>query len=146
MEKNDYGLGENLRLTKQRRVILDILKSTDTHPTADWVYTKARRQIKNVSLGTIYRNLNLLTKESLIKKFDFGFGLSRFDGCMEPHSHLICDACGSILDLPPEKNQIDMTDLENKTGYAISTYEIEFHGICPKCKLESIQTDKATIL
>jgi Fe2+ or Zn2+ uptake regulation protein len=146
MEKNDYGLGENLRLTKQRRVILDILKSTDVHPTADWVYTKARRQIKNVSLGTIYRNLNLLTKESLIKKFDFGFGLARFDGCMDPHSHLICDSCGSILDLPPEKHQIDLADLENKTGYIISTYEIEFHGICPKCILENNQTDKANTL
>ncbi|MBP7733305.1 MAG: transcriptional repressor [Caldisericia bacterium] len=136
MEKNDYGLGENLRLTKQRRVILEILKSTDTHPTADWIYAKARKQIKNVSLGTIYRNLNLLTRENLIKKFDFGFGLARFDGCMEHHSHLICSSCGAIIDLPPEKNAVNISDLETKTGYSISSYEIEFHGICAKCKLD----------
>jgi Fur family peroxide stress response transcriptional regulator len=137
VDKNDYGLGENLRLTKQRRVILDILRATDTHPTADWVYSKARRQIKNVSLGTIYRNLNLMTKESLIKKFDFGFGLSRFDGCMDPHSHLICDNCGAIIDLPAEHEPEKIAQLENKTGFSIHSYEIELHGICPKCKLES---------
>ncbi len=136
MDKNDYGLNEKLRLTKQRRVILDILRSTDTHPTADWVYTRARRQIKNVSLGTIYRNLGLLAKENLVKKFDFGFGFARFDGCMDQHSHLVCDNCGAIIDLPVENSPVDLANIETRTGFSISGFEIEIHGICPKCKAD----------
>ena len=139
MDKNDYGLGENLRLTKQRRVIMDILKSTDTHPTADWIYSKARRQIKNISLGTVYRNLNLMTRENLIKKFDFGFGLARFDGGMEPHSHLVCDKCGTIIDLPVDGKSVNVADMEDKTGFSINSFEIELHGICPKCKAEQFK-------
>ncbi len=144
MSKKDYGLSENMRLTKQRRVILDILRSTDAHPTADWVYAKARRQIKNLSLGTVYRNLGILSKEGLIQKLDLGMGQARYDGRIENHVHLICDKCGSIKEIMQSQDSSQTQEIEQKSGYRIDRVAMEMHGLCPKCKLT--ETDSRVTL
>ena len=74
-----------IRMTKQRKLILDVLRSTKSHPTADWIYEKVRQEIPNISLGTIYRNLNILRDMGEIMELDYGSKYSRFDGNAENH-------------------------------------------------------------
>src|SRR5512135_2658698 len=96
------------RMTKQKRVILEVLKNTKSHPTADWVYDKVKKKIPNISLGTVYRNLNILKSQGEITELCYGKGFSRFDGNASHHYHFTCEQCGRILDVetPP------FTDME----------------------------------
>ena len=136
MTRRDYGLSDNMRLTKQRRVILDILRNTDTHPTADWVYAKARRQIKNLSLGTVYRNLGILTREGLVQKLELGFGQARYDGRTDGHIHIVCDKCGVIKEMMQPEKFAKINEIQDKSGFQINHIAMEIHGICPKCKTD----------
>ncbi len=88
-----------LRSTMPRRVILDVVRATDTHPTAAIVFERVRRRLPRVSLATVYRNLRRLAAEGLLRERVEATGL-RFDPNVGPHDHFICVACGRILDLP----------------------------------------------
>src|SRR3989441_1083128 len=88
-----------LRLTRQRRIILEVVRATDAHPTAALVYRRVRRRLPRVSLATVYRNLRVLAAEGfLAERADTG-GL-RFDGNTRPHDHFTCLVCGRIYDVP----------------------------------------------
>jgi len=134
MTRRDYGLNDNMRLTKQRKAILDILRATDSHPTADWIYAKAKRQMKNLSLGTVYRNLGILAKVGLIQKLDFGLGQSRYDGNIDNHLHLVCDMCGQVREMMQPKELSEIREIEQKTGFIINRVLMDLHGFCPGCK------------
>ena len=88
-----------IKRSKQKETILRILRSTSSHPSADWVYDQVRREIPNVSLATIYRNLRLLKEAGYIQQVDFSSEHGRFDGNTSAHYHLRCEKCGSIIDL-----------------------------------------------
>src|SRR5713226_5080679 len=85
-----------LRLTGPRRVVLDVLRSTESHPTAEWVHRVVRRRLPRVSLGTVYRNLRLLVGEGLVAEIQGPH--ARFDANLEAHHHFTCVRCGRILD------------------------------------------------
>ncbi|NPA17046.1 Fur family transcriptional regulator [Persephonella sp.] len=120
------------RNTQQRKVILDILRSTDIHPTADWIYERAREYIPNISLGTVYRNLKILRDEGLILELNDG-KQSRFDGRIDEHFHFKCTSCNSIYDIDtPEIVSVDESFLI-KEGYQVDSYDVIFSGICPRC-------------
>lgn len=120
------------RNTQQRKVILDILRSTDIHPTADWIYEKAREVIPNISLGTVYRNLKILKEEGLILELNDG-KQSRFDGRIDRHFHFKCTQCSSIYDIETEEVVQVNIDILNKKGYSVESWDIVFAGICPAC-------------
>ncbi len=120
------------RNTQQRKVILDILRSTDIHPTADWIYERAREYIPNISLGTVYRNLKILKDEGLILELNDG-KQSRFDGRIDEHFHFKCSNCNSIYDVDAEEAVRINEEILQKEGYQIYSYDITFTGICPKC-------------
>ncbi|WP_338151313.1 transcriptional repressor [Persephonella sp. IF05-L8] len=120
------------RNTQQRKVILDILRSTDIHPTADWIYERAREVIPNISLGTVYRNLKILKEEGLILELNDG-KQSRFDGRIDRHFHFKCAQCNSIYDIETEGIVEMKTDILNKKGYSVETWDVVFTGICPTC-------------
>ncbi len=122
------------RNTYQRQVILEILKSTNIHPTADWIYEKAREIIPNISLGTVYRNLKILKEEGLIIELTDG-KQSRFDGRIDNHFHFKCEKCGSIYDIEPGDVNVEYT-IEDK-GFMIKTVDINLTGICSKCNGEN---------
>ncbi|MEZ0323215.1 MAG: transcriptional repressor [Hydrogenothermaceae bacterium] len=125
------------RNTSQRKVIYDILKSTDTHPTADWVYERVRKYIPNISLGTVYRNLKVLKEKGYIIEISDG-KQSRFDARTDYHFHFKCSVCNNVYDIEPlDINlHLDTSSLEKK-GFKVSKYNIEFYGICKKCNKES---------
>lgn len=121
------------RNTNQRKIIYDIIKNTDTHPTADWIYEKARTYIPNISLGTVYRNLKILQEEGLIIEINDG-RQSRFDARTDRHYHFRCVKCERIYDIDLDMMNINV-DLKylSKKGFKIDKVNIDIEGICPKC-------------
>ncbi|MDO9109853.1 MAG: transcriptional repressor [Desulfatirhabdiaceae bacterium] len=122
-----------LRMTRQRQVILQELRKVRTHPSADEVYEMVRRLLPRISLGTVYRNLEILSELGEIQKIEICGKLKRFDGNTRDHYHLRCLNCHRIDDVP-EKIHFDFnSSLSSDTGYAITGHRLEFVGLCPEC-------------
>ncbi|MBE9501051.1 MAG: transcriptional repressor [Dehalococcoidia bacterium] len=122
------------RKSKQKEAILRVLKSTTSHPTADWVYEQVRKEIPNISLGTVYRNLKLLKQEGEILELDLASTQSRFDGNQQSHYHFRCEQCGRIFDVDePVDKEIDER-VAQKTGFKVSHHRLEFRGLCKDCQ------------
>lgn len=122
------------RMTRQKRLILDILRSTKTHPTADWIYEQAKRQIPNISLGTVYRNLKVLKEMGEIMELDYGSTYSRFDGNPLNHYHFSCLECGCIFDVPlPLKKSLEAEAAAAMEGAEVDAHRLEFYGRCAAC-------------
>ena len=122
-----------VKSSRQRNLILQILRSTKSHPTADWIYKEARKIIPNISLGTVYRNLNLLRDEGKIQELCYGRGISRYDGDLRDHYHVRCLECGCIQDVPHISPRASSCEVESMTGYRIYSHRLEFLGLCPEC-------------
>ena len=125
--------GKPRRNTRQREVILEELQRLTSHPTAVGLYQIVRRRLPKISLGTVYRNLELLTEMGTIRKLDFGAAEARFDANCRPHHHVRCVRCGRVDDVhdPP----LDLSRLQEHDlgGYRIVGYRLDFLGICPGC-------------
>jgi Fur family transcriptional regulator, ferric uptake regulator len=125
---------KNLRKTEPRRVILQEIKNLTSHPTADEVYDLVRKYIPRVSLGTIYRNLEILSKEGLIQKLDIGGTQRRFDGCTENHYHFRCMSCGQVSDLTTKPlKEIEWT-ISKLSPCEIHAHRLELIGLCVTCR------------
>lgn len=123
-----------LKNSKQRDAIKSFLMTRYDHPTAETVYLNVKKDFPNISLGTVYRNLSLLSEIGEIQKLSTGIGPDRFDGNPAPHYHFICNHCGSVLDL-------DVTGLDHINVLASQNFDgeieghlIYFYGKCPDCK------------
>ncbi len=116
-----------MRNTKQKELIFNIVSNSFDHLSADKIYLKARKVLSNISLGTVYRNLNQLVEEGKIKKIKMN-DKDCFDNLKEKHNHFICKKCQKIIDV---KDKIDLSHkIENNL---IVDYEINFIGICEDC-------------
>lgn len=124
----------NLRITKQRQIILDELCSVTSHPTADDLYQMVRKKLPRISLGTVYRNLETLAALGLIQKLEVGGTQKRFDGRPNTHYHVRCSRCGRVddLDIPPDLN-IEK-EASKHTLFTIVRHRLEFTGLCPDCQ------------
>ena len=120
--------------SRQRDLLIDILRNTKCHPDADWIYTRAREQMPNISLGTVYRNLSKLSDDGVILKLDVGRGGYHFDGDTSPHSHLLCDGCGCIIDIFNDYTPVLKPDAESKSDAEITHCTVLFKGKCAGCK------------
>ena len=130
-----------LRLTGPRRVILEVLRGTESHPTAEWVHRLVRRRLPRVSLGTVYRNLRLLVAEGLAAEIPGPH--ARFDANLDAHHHFTCVACGRIVDVagPLAEPQAEAlrVRIAARTGLAITHHRIELFGRCPQCRPAKIR-------
>jgi Fur family transcriptional regulator, peroxide stress response regulator len=122
------------RDTKQREAILKMLTSTRSHPTADQIYDEVRKDIPNISKGTVYRNLQVLQEDGEIVALNINGTQSRYEVKQESHYHFRCEKCGRVFDLdePVDKN-IDER-ISRKTGLAVSYHQTEFRGLCIDCQ------------
>jgi Fur family transcriptional regulator, peroxide stress response regulator len=125
-----------LRLTGPRRVVLEVVRRTESHPTAEWVHRMVRRRLPRVSLGTVYRNLRVLVEEGLVQELPGPH--TRFDGNLGRHHHFNCTTCGRILDVEgplcePQTRAVSAR-VESLTGLTITHHRIEFFGRCPACR------------
>lgn len=121
-----------MRHSKQRDQIYDIVKNTDEHPTADWIYEKARELMPAISLGTVYRNLGQLVDHGMIKSLIYK-GAVRYDGRLEHHHHFVCRTCGTIYDVFIDADKV-LENVRKKTDHAINDISIELSGTCKMCK------------
>jgi len=120
-----------MRYSPQRESILNIVRGTNTHPAAEWIFAQVQREISNVSLGTVYRNLNQLADHGLIKRI-FDNGHVRYDGTIARHDHFRCEICGRIYDLNiPLEGVLDQ--LTPESGFQATDYSLEITGICSNC-------------
>ncbi len=118
-----------MRKSNQRDLILDIINGSHNHYTSKEVYEEARKVLPNISLGTVYRNLNLLVEKGYIMRIKTKEGMDRFDNIMNQHDHFICDKCNKIIDVY-EKISIDKDILPSCN---VTYYTVQFHGICKDC-------------
>jgi Fur family transcriptional regulator, ferric uptake regulator len=121
------------RNTRQRRVILEELQKVASHPTAVAVYEVVRNRIPKISLGTVYRNLELLARTGEIQKLDTGAAEARFDGNRERHDHVRCVRCGRIGDISGPPLELSPDVKNDYGGYRILRHRVEFLGVCPEC-------------
>ena len=119
--------------SRQRERILELLQGTGTHPTAEWLYRRLIKEFPSLSMGTVYRNLTILTAQGLIKKIDFGSTFDRFDANNSPHYHFICEKCGSINDLEIPVDELLNERVNRATRHKAVRHRIEFFGCCGKC-------------
>lgn len=124
-------------MTKQRRVIVEELKKLKTHPTATLIYELVRKRLPRISLGTVYRNLDLLAEAGIIQKLETAGTQKRFDGTVENHYHVRCVTCGQVDDIPlPLLGEIEGL-LGGLSNYKILSHRLEFQGVCPSCQVDS---------
>lgn len=122
------------RMTKQRQLILDEIRKLKSHPTADEMYQVLRKKMPRISLGTVYRNLETLSKTGLLRKIDVGGTQKRFDGDISDHYHVRCTKCSRIDDVFIETDKNLAKKAAIATGFEISRQNIEFIGFCPACR------------
>ncbi len=121
------------RYSRQRELIYEALMGTDQHPTAEMVYHWLKPENPTLSLGTVYRNLNLLAEEGSITRMDFP--VERYDANTRPHPHFCCRVCGRVYDLDlPYDASLDQAALE-ASGHDIERHEQIFYGSCVNCKV-----------
>lgn len=126
-----------MNYSRQREFIKDFLRTRKDHPTADTIYMNIKKQFPNISLGTIYRNLNLLSEIGDINRLSTGDGCDHYDFDTTPHNHFVCTRCHSVLDL--DMNGMDELMMEAQKDFSgridrICTY---FYGICADCMEDS---------
>jgi Fur family ferric uptake transcriptional regulator len=121
-------------MTRQRQTILEELQKTHSHLPADEIYERVRRQLPHISLGTIYRNLDILSEHGLVRKLEYAGFQRRYDGRIENHYHVRCARCGSVEDIEAEPLPEVEEGIGKKTDYTIIGHRLEFIGICPVCK------------
>jgi Fur family peroxide stress response transcriptional regulator len=121
------------RETKQREAILNVLRQADSHPTADRIYDRVRKEIPNISKGTVYRNLKLLKEMGEISELYLAGTVSRYEGRREKHYHFGCEKCGRVFDLDePVNNELD-DRVARRTGFLVDYHQLEFRGLCKDC-------------
>jgi len=122
------------RMTRQRRLLLDTLDRKNWHPTADEVYRIVKMKAPRVSLGTVYRNLDILSKEGVITKIEEAGSQRRYDGNPRPHYHVHCLKCGAIADMPDEAARwLNIPKME-LPDFKITGHRLIFEGYCAHCQ------------
>lgn len=124
----------DLRLTKQRKIILEEIQKVKSHPSANEIYTLVRRRLPRISLATVYRNLELLADHGLIQKLALAGSQRRFDGTVADHYHIRCLKCERVDDIALEPFFPVAETSAMPSGYQLLGHRLEFFGICPRCQ------------
>ena len=126
--------------SRKRDAILECVRGTDCHPTADWVFTQLKPVIPDLSLGTVYRNLAMFKEAGIIQSVGVVNGLERFDRTVTPHCHFICTRCGRVIDVENAVLPAALCDqAANETGGVVQSWNLLLHGLCDHCRNEKIQ-------
>lgn len=119
---------------RKRDAVLNCLRGTDTHPSAEWVYSQLKADYPDISLGTVYRNLALFKQQGLIASLGTVGGVERFDGNTAPHVHFICSACGKVIDLPQLEVPESLSEAASRySGGHAESCQLSFIGECREC-------------
>ncbi len=132
----EYLFRNNLRMTPQRQLILDVFLRTDRHVTSEELYDMVKRKDSSIGQATVYRTLKLLSDAGLAREVDFGDGLLRYehDYAHEHHDHIICERCSKQIEVMDERIERLQESLAKKHGFSLTGHRMYLYGICPKCK------------
>lgn len=122
------------RNSKQRKRIMELLRSTDSHPTANWIYDRLKDEFPSLSLGTVYRNLGILQEQGRVIRMASGSTFDRFDAVVEPHPHFRCEVCGNIYDISESDSYRILNPGDISGGHKIESVSIEYRGKCAGCR------------
>lgn len=122
-----------VRSTKQRQAILDVIRNFRPHLTADDVFQEVKKLQPNISLGTVYRNLELLTNSNVLAKAVFSDGKARFEFAGEHHHHLICLSCGQAVDIPICPVGAELARFMDEKQFQPCHHHFEVYGYCTNC-------------
>ncbi|MDR0377211.1 MAG: transcriptional repressor [Spirochaetaceae bacterium] len=132
--------------SKKRDAVLKAIRSTQSHPGAQWIYDTLKPVIPSLSLGTVYRNINVFLEEGSVVSVGVVGGEERFDGRVSPHPHLICCRCGKIVDLPrpPDAGRPQETEADGlPEGFVVDYRKTVYYGLCGECTAASASMDQA---
>lgn len=124
---------KTLKYSRQRESVKSTLMKRHDHPTADTLYMTLREEFPNISLGTVYRNLNLLVELGEIRKLNCGDGADRFDADLRPHYHFVCRHCGAVSDLSMESFDHLNEEAQSCCSGQIDSHTVYFYGTCENC-------------
>lgn len=123
-----------VKYSRQREAVLSAILDCCDHPTADTIYEIVRQKSPQISLGTVYRNLNQLVDLGVLRKIPMPSGSDRFDCKMSPHDHLICRRCGRVIDLEIARMQNLDEDIMSACGFEITDHHLILEGFCAECR------------
>ena len=121
------------RLTRYRKVVLEILRSTEAHPSAAEIYRLVRRRRPGVAYATIYNSLDWLEQNNFIRRVDFVEEAARYDPIVERHDHLVCDRCGALKDVWLKLPAQMLGRAARDERFRIERYRTEVFGLCGEC-------------
>ena len=121
-----------MRQSHQRAAILDLIRGTDAHPTAEWIFTRVRAEIPNISLGTVYRNLNQLAAAGIIQRIHDDRH-ARYDGNMDRHDHFRCVRCHRIYDVHIQVKGV-AESAKRDYQFEVTGYSLGVTGVCLQCQ------------
>lgn len=125
-------------MSKQKEAIIRVLRETSSHPSAEWIYEQVRKDVPNIGLATIYRNLRLLNEAGEVSEIRTSGDGTRFDYNTRTHYHFHCDRCGRILDLDEPIDTTIEARIARRTGLRVTRHHLELGGVCLDCqKLET---------
>jgi len=125
---------ESRKNSRKRNAILEAMRGTKSHPSAQWVYDSLRSSYPELSLATVYRNIKLFERSGEIISVAVVDGQERYDACVLPHSHFICRGCAAVIDLDfPEDLENARDRLESEEGFKIESVCVSYKGLCRHC-------------
>lgn len=127
------GKGTQMKYSRQRELIYKTVMENPIHPSADTVYAMVRKELPNISLGTVYRNLNLLSEQGALRKISMPSVSDHFDGRLEEHFHALCQRCGSVYDVEAPEIEELAGKLRNSNGFQVTGCHMYFTGVCAEC-------------
>jgi Fur family peroxide stress response transcriptional regulator len=132
-----------LRLTPQRRAVLDVLAAAQDHPTARQVLDRVRERVEGVGAATVYRTLALLVESGQAAELRLGQGQAlRYDHSVHRHDHLVCTACGQVQDTHVQLDAGALAELTKKTSFTVAGYDVQLHGRCAQCAAQDNAKEK----
>lgn len=117
------------RFSRKRSAVYEVLRSTKSHPTAEWIYEQVKLAYPDISLGTVYRNLAMFKAAGEIISVGVVAGQERFDADVSPHSHFVCRLCNSVIDVAEDAAQ----PMAKAACGRVESCEIIYRGICKSC-------------
>ncbi len=127
-----------LRMTGNRQVVLEVLRNTTSHPTAQQVFLTAREQQPGIGFATVYRTLDLLVQHGLVQEvYRDRDGAAHYDANVTRHDHAICDRCGRIEDVSAPLHALSYAIIERTAGFRIDTHATAFTGLCADCAADA---------
>ncbi|GFK93789.1 Ferric uptake regulation protein [Fundidesulfovibrio magnetotacticus] len=132
----DYAAQEGLKMTPQRRHILDVFLLQEGHVTSEELYERVKKSYKTIGQATVYRTLKLLSGSGVAKEVDFGDGVTRYERHLDEghHDHLICERCGANVEVLDETIEKLQEEVAARHGFTLTRHKMYLYGVCPACR------------